>query len=503
MKNSLSLIVIPILLIISSCQNSLEKEVNTEFSSEITGIIPNSRIEKYGKDKIYISEKSEIVSIYVSNSVRENSGTIDEGIKLLSKRLALLSDVKLEVLKDLNSCHIIINQLSKQKLTRILKKEGVKEKIEEKRLAQAYYIRIKRPGNQNPVVTIGGCSDSGLYYGLVSLCQLVDCDKTGNIWLPDVRIVDWPEIGLRLAKTSASNNCLNTLHKFVAWMPLYKINMVGLQFHGEESKEPGPFEENVKTICTMQKQTGIMETIVYFCPFRGKGYDFTKSSDRDAYVKLINWVFDQGAHGIEVDYNDWPGNAVPIEDVINLAYNAVSEKKPEAYILYCPPNRGLSQYRGEATPEMRRILSEVPRKVWPLWTGMTTLITDTLKAEHVEQWTSVAGRRPFLWINRVSIGVDKSFSRSLVELPEARVLPGELLPRELNRLFEGIHLNYVFSKGISHTLPENFSIEELSYFATVADYIWNPYEWDANESYKRAVRFVAIMHPLMSKEDIW
>jgi hypothetical protein len=111
----------------------------------------------------------------------------------------------------------------------------------------------------------------------------------------------------------------------------------------------------------------------------------------------------------------------------------------------------------------------------------------------------MAGRRPFFWINRASIGVDKSFSRSLPGLPEAKVVPGEFLPKQLNRLFEGVHLNFVFSGGKSHTLPEVVSIEELVYFATLADYLWNPYDWVDVDSYERAKRFVEIMYPLLKE----
>ncbi|MBS3763213.1 MAG: hypothetical protein KGZ25_07930, partial [Planctomycetes bacterium] len=123
-----------------------------------------------------------------------------------------------------------------------------------------------------------------------------------------------------------------------------------------------------------------------------------------------------------------------------------------------------------------------------------------LSVEDVEEWTQKAGRRPFLWVNRVSREVDKSFSRPIEGMAEARVFEGEFLPVELNELFEGIHFNAGFSSGYN-TMPENFSKESLEYFATAADYIWNPRDWNSAGSYERAQRFVSIMKPIVDEKN--
>lgn len=346
------------------------------------------------------------------------------------------------------------------------------------------------------MVTIRAWGNLGLYYGLLTFCQIVDKNNSGKLTVPTGKIVDWPAIGLRLAKTSATTNPLATLEKFADWMPLYKMNQIGLQFHGEESRQLGRFQTNVESLCPRERENGLLETIVYFCPFRGEGYDFQKKDDRNAYAKLIHWMLRQGAHGIEVDYNDWPGRDTPIKNVIHLAYEAVQKIDPEAYILYCPPNRGDHKYYGPASSETRRILDQLPEKVCPLWTGTSVLIQSPLSVEDVEEWTQKAGRRPFLWVNRVSREVDRSFSRLIEGMAEARVFQGELLPVELNELFEGIHFNAGFSSGYN-TMPENFSKESLVYFATAADYVWNARDWDVAESYERAQRFVSIMKPIV------
>ncbi|MEA3365228.1 MAG: hypothetical protein U9Q79_06260, partial [Candidatus Hydrogenedentes bacterium] len=81
---------------------------------------------------------------------------------------------------------------------------------------------------------------------------------------------------------------------------------------------------------------------------------------------------------------------------------------------------------------------------------------------------------------------------------DTHVFQGELLPKDLDRLFEGIHFNAGFSRDYNE-LPQNFSAASLAYFSTAADYVWNPDDWEAAESARRANRFVEIMKPLIEE----
>jgi len=69
------------------------------------------------------------------------------------------------------------------------------------------------------------------------------------------------------------------------------------------------------------------------------------------------------------------------------------------------------------------------------------------------------------------------------------VFRGETIPKDLNLLFEGTHFNCD-----THLINNE---NELVYFASAADYVWNPQNWEAAESGKRARRFVETMLPLL------
>jgi len=457
-------------------------------------IIPRPRIEKLTGGTVTLADAGGAIS--VSGELR--SAAVMEGLGLLAARVKALGCS----IRDDNRATIVFEKCPAKTMAEILSARGVKEVLEPKRLAQAYHLAVAADGKGR--VTIRASGDLGLYYGIVSLIQLVEPDSKGNVRALAGEILDWPEIALRLAKSSATENAPVQANRFAAWMPLYKISQLGLQFHGAKSLEPDEnFTANVKTICGWARRSGLCETVVYFCPFRGKpntgAYDFKLPKHKAVYVQLLQGFLAQGAHGVEVDYNDWPGNAeIPIEDVINLACESVWQKDPAAYVFYCPPNKGTSSYRGPASPEMTRVLSKVPARVWPLWTGYATLITKPLEVGTVEAWTQAAGRRPLLWVNRVALGVKHEFGRAVGEVPGAHAFQGELLPKDLNRLFEGVHFNAGMGEGYGK-LPDEFTTEAIAYFATAADYVWNPRDWDAVESCRRARRFVNIMSPLLEQ----
>jgi hypothetical protein len=360
-----------------------------------------------------------------------------------------------------------------------------------------------RAGSEfSATVTLKACDSRGLFYGLVSLCQLLDGSRQDDLRVPIVSILDWPETNRRLAKAKASHtNSVENLRRFADLLPVFKVNLFGLMDYSDNSKRPTPlFLANVKTICREERKKDVLQTIVYFCPFRGERYDFKKPEDRKQYAELLRWFMRQGASGIEVDYNDW-GNqtAAPIEDVLTLACEAVEQKHPDAMILFCPPSKDAFKYRGPASDEAARVLARTPSRVWPFWEGASYQDEKILDRETAEAWIKKTGRKPFLWVNRVY--PTGRFSVPLEGSPGTWVFKAERLPKDLNGLFEGVHLNmslYSSEKEyVTQAIPAEFPQAAIEYFATVTDYLWNPQQWEARESHRRAQRFSKIMMPLI------
>ncbi|MBT6148648.1 MAG: hypothetical protein HOH74_24650, partial [Gemmatimonadetes bacterium] len=408
-------------------------------------VLPAPQILTINGAPVALHREDQVVSVQYGPAALAGSRPVALGVELLASRLELLGASLVTESAPPDASVVAVVQESNRDLLDVLRALGLAEELDEDRLAQAYVLSCSRePGK--PLITLSACSPLGAYYGLLALCQLLDTDEGGHVSMPCVQIADWPGIGLRLAKTSASENPLRTVRAFAAWNGLMKMNMLGLQYHGKASMAPEQvFMHNVEALCGEARRDQLMKTIVYFCPFRGgdKACDFRRAEDRAQYVTLMRQFLAQDAHGVEVDYNDWPDktSGIAIADVINLVCSGIAPGHPNAYVVYCPP---IDEYWGMAKPSLSETLSNVPANVLTLWTGMGTLI-NTLRREDVEEWTKLTGRRPFLWVNRVFIR--GQFSRELNKGQGDYVFRGEALPRDLNGLFEGVHFNAGLSTG--------------------------------------------------------
>lgn len=485
-------------------------------------ILPRPRVVKLGGEAVKVKDLGEKIGVAFKNLKDEQKARIKESIRIVSKRLSALGGSSAEWIDRDDKAQIVIENCETDALAKILNEGGAKGKIEPCQLDQGYYLQIQQPKEGSAPVSIKACTVMGISYALMSLCQLLDKDDRGEIVLPAVTIYDWPVIGFRLAKTSASEYPSDAIKILCRWSALFKINQVGLQYHGDNSKNPGRFTANVKELCQWMRRSGAVEPIVYFCPFRGKGgrsgsgggdgaYNLAIEGDRKKCVDYFLWFLEQGARGVEIDYNDWFSTKPPIEDVINLIYEAVRRKDPHVIVLYCPPSGGASQYRGPASSEMARILSKVPADVLTLWTGPATgrpVITDPLPASEILAWTEKTKRKPFLWINRAfANGV---FARESKDVPGYFIFRGELLPKDLDRYVEGIHLNAGLARGDVEggyyrnaklfPLPDKPTPETIAYLATAADFLWNPSGWEGEDSCRRAKRLVEIMLSLLEEE---
>lgn len=472
-----------------------------------TLVLPRPAIEKVTGSRTVLAAATKPVGVSLPDAA---AGPLAGGVNLLDRRLKSLG-YNLAV-NELPAPQIILTRCDEAAFSRLRNQHAVSQPLEPSRRRQAYHLAVQTGPGGTSVVNIQGTDDLGLYYGLVSLCQLLERDPAGSLGIPSVEILDWPEISNRIAKVSGSGPPKDVA-KFAALLPFYKISQIGVQYHArsaDSSKRPiSSFVENVTSLCPRLRREGTLESIVYFCPFRGVkdkstgriegAFDFTQEADKTAYAEYLLWIMAQGAHGIEVDYNDWPGSAeVPISDVLNLAYQTVRKRYPDAYLLYCPPGPGKESYIGMPSAELVGTLSRVPQGIWPLWTGLHTLIREPLAVERVETYAKLTGRRPFLWVNRVGLNVEGSFSIPVPGHPDGRVFAGDRLPKELNRLFEGVHFNTSLLPGDGMRSVE-FNMDELIYFATAADFVWNPHGWVPEESYRRAARFVEVMIPLQDR----
>lgn len=91
---------------------------------------------------------------------------------------------------------------------------------------QSYKIELKARQ-----VKISGTTETGLFYGVQTLLQLLRPGKSGGLELPQGTIVDWPRLELRFIHwdTKHHQDRLPTLKHFIDWSAFFKINAIGFE----------------------------------------------------------------------------------------------------------------------------------------------------------------------------------------------------------------------------------------------------------------------------------
>jgi hypothetical protein len=485
---------------------------------EVPSVLPRPHHVKTSGKAHRLAPSGQAVRFVVKGLDPDTSASLREAQRVLAGQVVALGGPAPRPADHPDQAQLVFERVAPEELAALLETAGLEEAATESQVQQAYRLEAK-PHGVGARVRIQAAGDLGLYYGTLTLVQMLQQSTEGHLTVPGAEITDWPEVGRRLAKLRAVSE-LEMLREATAWFGLYRFNLTALHYFSPPAKRPKPLLfDNVRRTAADCQERGTPELIVYYCPFADSKvtldqtkrdwtgvFDFTQAEDREQYVELIGRLMDLGARGIQVDYNDLPDRAdgAPVDDVINLAYKAAREKDPKAYVLYCPSVVGQPRYFGPASDRMRDVLSRVPDDVWVLWTGPNVRMTESkcaaqhnykgpLKPEDIRAWTEKAGRRPFFWLNRVTPR-DKHGMQFALPCPgdgAYSVFRGQWLPDNLGSLVEGVHLNQVFD----YRKPDD---KELVYLATAADFLWNPEGWDPADSCRRAKTFVQRMKGLVA-----
>ena len=402
-------------------------------------------------------------------------------------------------------------------------------------LAQSYALRV-----DGDAIALAAGGSLGASYGLTTLAQLVAGGGDAGATVTRVHVVDGPAVRHRVLKLSGTHADARQVRGFAEWSGPLHTDLLALQYHGHSAREPEPdFLARVDESIALSAELGSFGTLVYFSPFRGapahlrKGkasaprmpfsggdvaegaLDLTKRSDMKRYLALVEGWVRAGAAGIEVDYNDFDDATDTSMSQVTIAVrDLVKEIAPDAHVMLCPSASGLLAYHGLANRAMRGLSRDVPKDVWMLWTGSTVWLSDPLPFDAIKTWEATTERKPFLWINRVSpVGKQQLWLRPSGS--DAIVFDADRLPRDLGEGIEGAHLNLKVPRPPSDApVPERkrraierrrkramargellietaFQPELLQYFATATDFLWNPRDWSALGTARRAEAFVA------------
>ena len=242
-------------------------------------VIPRPQIEDYRSGLIQWEPQAAHFKVAFKNiSARRHPPPARTDSSSCPNDSTLLSTGDATIEERRGQAHLVMRQVFSQGFSRMLRDRGALGEVTGANgWSKPVHWCVARLTEIAGSVQITACSDLGIYYGLCfPLPAFGQRRSEGGFPCPVVKIADWPEIGLRLRQDERVHRSPGgTGQEFAAWLPLSKMNVVGLQFHDANSDEVGPSRQTSKPYAPVPGRAATSKPSFISVRSAGKAYDFT------------------------------------------------------------------------------------------------------------------------------------------------------------------------------------------------------------------------------------
>ncbi len=391
---------------------------------------------------------------------------------------------------------------------------------------ESYFIQTLVQQNHY-LVFLYGTESIGTYYAAMTASQLLDKHE---FLYHDATIVDFPTFNTRptLLQRWNSQADVDLDLENIRWMTQYKLNKI----YAMDRYSDMPwyalttlFKEGVKQVGDLARSSGLVELAFMVNPYThlpfwgtlettdwDSTYQFSHSNPYalDKLKDIFKIGLEAGAQSIMLATDDhmpradstfatwtlyneddrkrfsgvWDAHAFMINDL----YNWLSINYPGTRFEFCPPwycNIFIHSSRGFGAVYFRELIPRIPTDVVMTWTGaaVRSLIVD--QADY-QKFTKLIGKKPMLWDNTLyarSIESDSGYAYWGQYNPGKSVLLSLFEPYETILPIDFAQMSAQKSIYINSGINPLYKIK----FMTVADYLWNPKQYDPDRSLWRAL----------------
>ena len=364
--------------------------------------------------------------------------------------------------------------------------------------SEGYVLAVK--DNPHASVVLGGVDGDGTYYAAQTLRQLVDRDG-GDSRIPGVKIVDYPSMPLRgsiegfYGAPWSHEDRLDQL-RFYGDVKLntYIYAPKDDPYHRDQWRVPYPAAELAELGDLVQEATAnhVRFTFALSPGFQQTGVAtkicFTSPSDWEALIAKLQAMYDIGVRAISIPFDDialntWscagdqamygPANSQANQaraqaELLNRIQQEFVETREGMHALQMTP----THYEGTSDTAYRQSLrTTLDPVIEVMWTGMET-VPPNIRIADADNAAKVFGRKVFVWDN---------YPVNDFGTP-GRLHLGPYQQREagLSDHIVGIVAN-----------PMNQAAASKVVLFTVADFLWNEYAYDHEQSLVQAARYLA------------
>jgi hypothetical protein len=368
-----------------------------------------------------------------------------------------------------------------------------------KHLKNDQYYSIKCSESKKEI-KISSPGQLGLLYGCVTFIKFIEVDK-GEIKINLFNIVDWPSYSRRIISAALNKDNAEEVLNFTL---LNKIETVAIasRIYSWYKTDPG-FTSLLNKIKEWKDRFGGPKIMQMHNIYEGRKIEISNHEDVDSLFKVIEAGINHGVEKLMILADDTPpfqygeGYILTSDNdkkmfkhmaeahsyLLKEIENRLKEKSYSSELYYVPPfytyedmNYGdMNLYKNTPwekdaydpfTTYLNFVGQNMPADVFIIWSG-PNVRSRKITFDDLKDWTkNLKGRVPFLWDN--TLYSHYPFTTSSLFTSYENDFPKDF--------YKGTGGNGMFINDVNGT------IESKTAIVTVADYLWNPGNYDPQKS---------------------
>ncbi|WP_404452120.1 beta-N-acetylglucosaminidase domain-containing protein [Virgibacillus necropolis] len=350
--------------------------------------------------------------------------------------------------------------------------------------AEGYVVASKQTDKKR--IVLAGKNKAGTFYAAQTFEQLIQ-KRQGRDWIPEVEIRDWPEMAMRgsiegfYGPPWSHEDRLEQLEFYSEnKMNAYIYAPKDDPYHRENWRDPYPEDELNKLKELVDKAN---ENHIEFTFSLSPGNTVCYSGDKDFELLMdkMQAVWDLGVRSYAIFLDDISYNLHCEQDQAKFGDDASPTAAAQAYLLnrfdeeFIQTHEGAeslitvpTDYAGnDSTVYRARFAELVNGDVIVMWTG-SAVVPEKITSEEAEQVSEIFQHDLLIWDNYPVNDYDRN-----------RLFLGPLVNRDGDLADHGVI-------GLTANPMNEAEASKIPLF-TIADYTWNPKNYDPNESWERSI----------------
>ncbi|MFJ7934450.1 beta-N-acetylglucosaminidase domain-containing protein [Sporosarcina sp. NPDC096371] len=336
-------------------------------------------------------------------------------------------------------------------------------------------------------IVLAGKDKAGTFYAAQTFGQMIQ-ERQGQAWIPSIAVQDWPEMPLR-GSIEGFYGPQWTHEDRLSQLMFYGDNKMNAYiyapkddpYHREQWRVPYPDKEltRIKELMDTSKENHVNFT---FSLSPGNSVCYSGDEDFELLMNKMDKIWDNGGRSYAIFLDDISYSLHCQQDVEKFGSDSSPTAAAQAYLLnrfneeFIQTHQGAERlitvptdYAGNQTNAYRKRFADlVDEDTLVMWTGKD-VVTDKITSEEAKLVSTIFKHDLYIWDNYPTNDFDRN-----------RLFLGAFVNRDADLTENGV-------VGIAANPMNEAEASKIPLY-TIADYTWNPYAYNPEESWERSIK---------------